>query len=159
MYNLNVTGNSACGKTYDNLEVTCNGNPQTFRSAATTQYEPDYSSAKGATGPLRHSWRTVMTKEANGTTPELIVLGWDDEGKPRAARFPVGQADLVVKAATAMKLTVCKADGAALAELAKKLGTRHHHHAGRRILMLGGCQAAGTNAPGADNAGAAPRQT
>jgi hypothetical protein len=62
-----------------------------------------------------------MTKEVNGTTPELIVLGWDDEGKPRAARFPVGQADLVVKAATAMKLTVCKADGAALAELAKKL--------------------------------------
>jgi hypothetical protein len=47
-----------------------------------------------------------MTKEVNGTTPELIVLGWDDEGKPRAARFPVGQADLVVKAATAMKLTV-----------------------------------------------------
>jgi hypothetical protein len=62
-----------------------------------------------------------MTKEVNGTTPELIVLGSDDEGKLRAARFPVGQADLVAKAAKAMNLTVCKADGAALAELAKKL--------------------------------------
>ena len=62
-----------------------------------------------------------MTKTTNGAAPDLIVLGWDDEGKPRAARFPVGQADLVAKAATAMNLTVCKADGAALAELAKKL--------------------------------------
>ena len=39
-----------------------------------------------------------MTKEANGGT-ELIVLGRDEEGKPRAARFPAGQADLVAKAA------------------------------------------------------------
>ena len=30
-----------------------------------------------------------MTKEANGTAPELIVLGRDEQGKPRAARFPV----------------------------------------------------------------------
>jgi hypothetical protein len=62
-----------------------------------------------------------MTKEANGTAPDLIVLGRNEEGKPRAARFPVGQADLVAKAAKAMNLTVCKADGAAIAELAKKL--------------------------------------
>jgi hypothetical protein len=40
-----------------------------------------------------------MTKEPNGTAPDLIVLGPDDEGKPRAARFPAGQADLVTKAA------------------------------------------------------------
>ena len=62
-----------------------------------------------------------MTKEQNGTAPDLIVLGRDEQGKPRAARFPVSQADLVAKAAKAMNLTVCKADGAALAELAKKL--------------------------------------
>ena len=65
-----------------------------------------------------------MTKEANGTGPELIVLGQDDQGKPRAARFPASQADFVAKAAKAMNLTVCKADGAALAELAKKLAKR-----------------------------------
>ena len=63
----------------------------------------------------------VMTKEQNGTAPDLIILGQDNEGKPRAARFPVSQADLVAKAAKAMILTVSKADGAALAELAKKL--------------------------------------
>ena len=33
-----------------------------------------------------------MTKETNGTAPDLILLGSDDEGKPRAARFPAGQA-------------------------------------------------------------------
>ena len=65
-----------------------------------------------------------MTKESNGTAPDLIVLGPDDEGKPRAARFPASQANLVAKAAKAMNLTVCKADGAALAELAKKLTIR-----------------------------------
>jgi len=47
-----------------------------------------------------------MTKEPNGTGPDLIVLGPDDEGKQRAARFPAGQADLVAKAAKAMNLTV-----------------------------------------------------
>ena len=39
-----------------------------------------FSRPKGASGPLRHSWRTVMTKEANGTGPDLIVLGRDNEG-------------------------------------------------------------------------------
>ena len=48
----------------------------------------DYSSAKGAAGPLRRSWRTVMTKDTNGAGPELIVLGRDEAGKPKAARFP-----------------------------------------------------------------------
>ena len=35
-----------------------------------------------------------MSKEAYGTTPDLIVLGPDDEGRPRAARFPASQANL-----------------------------------------------------------------
>jgi hypothetical protein len=40
-----------------------------------------------------------MAKEQNGTAPEL-----NEQGKPRAARFPVSQADLVAKAAAAMNL-------------------------------------------------------
>ena len=75
-----------------------------------------------------------MTKETNGTGPELILLGRDDDGKPRAARFPVGQADLVAKAAKAMNLTVCKADGAALAELAKKLPNGRLYATGRGFV-------------------------
>ena len=55
------------------------------------------------------------------TGPDLIVLGLDEERKPRAARFPASQTDLVAKAAQAMNFTVCKPDGAALTELVKKL--------------------------------------
>ncbi len=63
-----------------------------------------------------------------------LVLGPDEEGKPRAARFPAGQANLVAKAAKAMNLTVCKADGAALAELAKKLPTGRLYATGRAFV-------------------------
>ncbi len=75
-----------------------------------------------------------MTKETNGTAPDLIALGRDEHGKPRAARFPVAQADLVAKAAKAMNLTVCKADSAALAELAKKLPNGRLYATGRGFV-------------------------
>ena len=32
-----------------------------------------------------------MTQQTNGTGPDLIVLGRDEEGKPQAARFPASQ--------------------------------------------------------------------
>src|SRR4029077_5141362 len=95
-------------------------------------------SAKGATGPLRHSWRTVMTKEANGSGPELIVLGWDEAGKPRGARFPTGHDNLVAKAAKAMNLAVCKADGDVLAELAQKLPSGRLYATGRGFVTTVG---------------------
>jgi hypothetical protein len=75
-----------------------------------------------------------MTKETNGTAPDLIVLGPDDDGKPRAGRFPASQADLVAKAAKAMNLTVCKVDGAALVELVKKLTTGRLYGTGRGFV-------------------------
>ncbi len=53
-----------------------------------------------------------MTKQPNDTAPDLIVVGLQ-EGQPRAAKFPAGQPDLVGKAAKAMNLTVCKAEGPA----------------------------------------------
>ena len=75
-----------------------------------------------------------MTKEQNGIAPDLIVLGRDEENKARAARFPASQANLVAKAAKAMNLTVCKADGAALAEFAKKLTTGRLYATGRAFV-------------------------
>ena len=74
-----------------------------------------------------------MTKEANGTT-DLIVLGLNEDGKPVAARFPATQRDLVEKAAKAMNLTVCKAESAALAELASKLPTGRLYATGRGFV-------------------------
>ncbi len=61
-----------------------------------------------------------MTKQSNNIAPDLIVLGLHS-GQPRAAKFPAGQPDLVGKAAKAMNLIVCKAEGPELAELTKKL--------------------------------------
>ena len=75
-----------------------------------------------------------MTKEANGSGPELIVLGRDEAGKPRAARFPTGHDGLVAKAAKAMNLAVCKADGEVLAELAKKLPPGRLYSTGRGFV-------------------------
>ena len=75
-----------------------------------------------------------MTKETNGTAPDLIALGRDEQGKPRAARFPANQADLVAKAAKAMNLIVCKTNGEPLAELAKKLPSGRLYATGRGFV-------------------------
>ena len=75
-----------------------------------------------------------MTKDTNGSGPELIVLGRDEAGKPRAARFPAGHDGLVAKAAKAMNLAVCKADGEVLAELAKKLPPGRLYSTGRGFV-------------------------
>jgi hypothetical protein len=85
-----------------------------------------------------------MTKETNGAGPDLIVLGRDEQGKPQAARFPAGHHGLVAKAAKhhglvakaakAMNLAVCKADGEALAELAKKLPPGRLYSTGRGFV-------------------------
>jgi hypothetical protein len=74
-----------------------------------------------------------MTKEANGSA-ELIVLGRDEAGKPRAARFPTGHDNLVAQAAKAMNLAVCKADGDVLAELAQKLPSSRLYATGRGFV-------------------------
>jgi hypothetical protein len=75
-----------------------------------------------------------MTQNANCNGPELIVLGRDDSGKPLGARFPSDQASLVAKAAKAMNLTVAKANGGALVELAKKLPTGRLYATGRGFV-------------------------
>lgn len=71
-----------------------------------------------------------MTKQPNDTALGLIVLGLEN-GQPRAAKFPASQGDLVAKAAKAMSLTVCKAEGPELVELAKKLQEGRLYATGR----------------------------
>jgi hypothetical protein len=84
-----------------------------------------------------------MTKEPNGSA-ELIVLGRDEAGKPRAARFPAGHDNLVSKAAKAMNLAVCKAEGATVAELAKKLPSGRLYATGRGFVPPVGRRLYGT---------------
>ncbi len=75
-----------------------------------------------------------MTKDTNGSGPDLIVLGRDEAGKPRAARFPAGHDSVVAKAAKAMNLAVCKAESADVAELAKKLSPGRLYSTGRGFV-------------------------
>jgi hypothetical protein len=54
-------------------------------------------------------------------TPPLIVLGFDDQQKPRGARFIDAKPNLVTKAADLMGLKVFQAAPGEVAEFAKKL--------------------------------------
>ena len=58
---------------------------------------------------------------AIAATPPLIVLGFDDQQKPRGARFVDAKPDLVTKAADAMGFKVYEASPEDVAEYAKKL--------------------------------------
>ena len=62
----------------------------------------------------------TATKKSGASAP-LIVLGDDEHHKPRAARFPATDAELVAKAAQLMDLKVYRAASEDLAALAKKL--------------------------------------
>jgi hypothetical protein len=66
---------------------------------------------------LRLVWRISDAAD----TKVLIVLGYDEEHKPRAARFPAADTNLVAKAAQLMDLNVYEATTEELAALAKKL--------------------------------------
>ena len=64
----------------------------------------------------------AAAKSADATdTKFLIVLGYDEDQKPRAARFPAADANLVTKAAQLMDLKVYEATTEELAALAKRL--------------------------------------
>ena len=55
------------------------------------------------------------------STPPLIVLGFDEQQKPRGAKFVDAKPDLVTKAAALMGLKVYEASPPELAEVAEKL--------------------------------------
>jgi len=68
--------------------------------------------------------KAAVTKSSNAAataTPTLIVLGFDEQQKPRGARFVDGKPDLVTKAADLMGFKVYQASLPEPAEVAKKL--------------------------------------
>jgi hypothetical protein len=80
----------------------------------------------------------TTTKKANAaakqSTAPLIVLGYDENYKPRAARFPATDAELVAKAAQLMDLKVYEAASEDLAALAKKLPVGRLYGNGRGFV-------------------------
>ena len=75
----------------------------------------------------------AAAKESTPTAP-LIVLGYDEHHKPRAARFPAPDAALVAKAAQLMDLKVYQAATDDLAALAKKLPVGRLYGNGRGFV-------------------------
>ena len=80
----------------------------------------------------------TTTKKANAaakqSTAPLIVLGYDENYKPRAARFPATDTELVAKAAQLMDLKVYEAASEDLAALAKKLPVGRLYGNGRGFV-------------------------
>ncbi len=73
------------------------------------------------------------TKQSAAAAP-LMVLGYDENHKPRAARFPATDAELVAKAAQLMDLKVYAAATEDLAALAKKLPVGRLYGNGRGFV-------------------------
>ena len=75
----------------------------------------------------------AAAKQAAASAP-LIVLGYDENQKPRAARFPGADAELVAKAAQLMDLKVYEAATEELAALAKRLPVGRLYGNGRGFV-------------------------
>ena len=77
------------------------------------------STVKAAAAKQSVTKSTAMP--ATAASPPLIVLGFDDQQKPRGARFVDARLDLVTEAADAMGFKVYEASSEDVAEAAKKL--------------------------------------
>jgi hypothetical protein len=81
-----------------------------------------------------------MTKPTKGnaraekSTSALIVLGYDDQQKPRGARFTDANPNLVAKAAELMDLNLYEAANGDLAVLAKKLPVGRLYSTGKGFV-------------------------
>jgi hypothetical protein len=81
--------------------------------------------------------KTSVTKRSAAPaapTPALIVLGYDDQQKPRGARFVDAKPDLVTKAAELMDLKVYQATSEDVAAIAEKLPVGRLYANGRGFV-------------------------
>jgi hypothetical protein len=90
------------------------------------------SLSKASASKTSASKRPPVTPTANGAG--LIVLGFDDQQKPRGARFDDGKPDLVAKAADLMGFKVYRTAHPDLAAIAKKLPINRLYANGRGFV-------------------------
>jgi hypothetical protein len=86
--------------------------------------------ATAAKGAVKKS----STAPATTATPPLIVLGYDDQQKPRGARFDQDKPDLVTKAAELIGLKVYDTSNPDVAAIAKKLPVGRLYANGRGFV-------------------------
>jgi hypothetical protein len=79
-----------------------------------------------------HEGRNRVARVVESGT--LIVLGYDDQQKPRGARFDHGKPDLVAKAADLMDLKVYQATSEDVAAIAEKLPVGRLYANGRGFV-------------------------
>ncbi len=97
--------------------------------------------AKASARPIRAkpaTAKTSVTKRsaapADNGAATLIVLGYDDQQKPRGARFVDAKPDLVAKAADLMDLKVYQATSEDVADIAEKLPVGRLYANGRGFV-------------------------
>jgi hypothetical protein len=78
--------------------------------------------------------KAAVTKSSPAPTAALIVIGFDDQQKPRGARFDHDKPDLVTKAADLMDLKVYQATSEDVADIAKKLPVGRLYANGRGFV-------------------------
>ena len=81
--------------------------------------KPTKSTVKAAAA--KRSVTKSSAVAATAASPTLIVLGFDDQQKPRGARFVDAKPDLVTKVADLLGFKVYEASSEDVAEIAKKL--------------------------------------
>jgi hypothetical protein len=94
--------------------------------------KPTKSTVKAAAA--KRSVTKSSAVPATAASPTLIVLGFDDQQKPRGARFVDAKPDLVTKAADLMGLKVYEATPPEVAEIAKKLPVGRLYANGRGFV-------------------------
>ena len=102
----------------------------TKRKSATRKTITKATASK--TSPTKASPRSTAPGRHNGA--HLIVLGFDEQQKPRGARFEDANIELVTKAADAMGFKVYRATTADVADAAKKLPIGRLYATGRGFV-------------------------
>jgi hypothetical protein len=97
-----------------------------------TKRKPRIKASVSKTAASKTSATKRSAAPTNGTA--LIVLGFDDQQKPRGARFDNAKPDLVAKAADLMDLKVYQATSEDVAAIAKKLPVGRLYANGRGFV-------------------------
>src|SRR5436190_268629 len=93
--------------------------PSAFPEPVMTKRKPRAKTSVSRAAASKTSATKRSAALTNGTA--LIVLGFDDQQKPRGARFDDAKPDLVAKAADLMGLKVYRATTPGMAAVAKRL--------------------------------------
>ena len=78
--------------------------------------------------------KPMPTDRVAAERSDVVLFGFDETGKPRAARFSGEHTDLAARAAGLMNLTICYVNSAELAAIAQQLPAGRIHANGRGLV-------------------------